>query len=263
MAGAMTSVSSVPIRPPSPACGLRPATAMRGEAMPKSWVSAAAGDAHGLDDQGARQRARHGGERDVHRDRHDLQLVGHQHHDGLRSAGSAVAQRQLGQELGVAGVGQLGPVERALDDGVRHQRQRLARRHGRGRGFDGGHDRRVGAVGSRRADAHGQDRQRVRERCGRLGRTGNDGERNGEPEGARALRQHVRVGVEHEGRQTVPLPLQPAHESDIRADAGRVAHRHRDRGHAGDFRFGLVGRPGLAGRRAHGALIDIRCAHPA
>ena len=42
MAGAMTSASSLPIRPPSPACGLSPATAMRGAAMPKSWASAAA-----------------------------------------------------------------------------------------------------------------------------------------------------------------------------------------------------------------------------
>ena len=34
IAGAMTSISSRPIDPPSPACGLRPATAMRGAATP-------------------------------------------------------------------------------------------------------------------------------------------------------------------------------------------------------------------------------------
>ena len=38
----MIRASSVPNRPPSPACGLRPQTAMRGVAMPKSVCNAAA-----------------------------------------------------------------------------------------------------------------------------------------------------------------------------------------------------------------------------
>ncbi len=40
MAGAMNSISSLPNRPPSPACGFSPATAMRGAARPKRWPAA-------------------------------------------------------------------------------------------------------------------------------------------------------------------------------------------------------------------------------
>ena len=42
MAGAIMRASSSPKRPFSPACGLRPHTAIRGSAIPKSWASAAA-----------------------------------------------------------------------------------------------------------------------------------------------------------------------------------------------------------------------------
>ena len=38
--GAITAISSPPMAPPSPACGLSPATAMRGSARPKSSISA-------------------------------------------------------------------------------------------------------------------------------------------------------------------------------------------------------------------------------
>ena len=41
MAGAMTSISSRPRCPPSPACGLRPQTAIRGAAMPNFAASSA------------------------------------------------------------------------------------------------------------------------------------------------------------------------------------------------------------------------------
>ena len=39
MAGTMISFSSLPINPPSPACGLRLSTAMRGSRTEKSWIS--------------------------------------------------------------------------------------------------------------------------------------------------------------------------------------------------------------------------------
>ena len=44
-AGAMMSISSRPIEPPSPACGLSPATAMRGAAMPAALEIAIGDDA--------------------------------------------------------------------------------------------------------------------------------------------------------------------------------------------------------------------------
>ncbi len=53
IAGAMISMSSRPMAPPSPACGLSPATASRGFAMPKRGVRSVRRHARGIDDERA------------------------------------------------------------------------------------------------------------------------------------------------------------------------------------------------------------------
>ena len=106
-AGAITSRSSVPNRPASPACGFSPATATRGVVDPELAQRAV-----GEPDDGQLALGLHApdglGQRDVRADVDDAQLVGDEHHRVVAHAG------QLGEDLGVAGVAEAGEVHRLL-----------------------------------------------------------------------------------------------------------------------------------------------------
>ena len=153
--GAITSISSRPIAPPSPACGLSPATAMRGAAIPKSAVERAVGDPQRRLEERRGQRPRHRRQRDVDRHRHHPEAGRRQHHHRQGSAA------QVREELGMPREGEAGAVDqRLLVDRVGAERQRGAAAdqldparddRDRRRGV-----RRVGAPGRRRV------RQRVR-----------------------------------------------------------------------------------------------------
>ena len=100
IAGAMIVVSSSPSAPCSPACGLSPAIARRGRAMPKSRRSAAAVVRAAATIASVVSMAMDFAQRGMHGDRHHAQLRAGQHHDLL-----AVRAGQCGEELGVAGIG--------------------------------------------------------------------------------------------------------------------------------------------------------------
>ena len=117
-AGAITCTSSTPNRPPSPACGLRPATATRGRVAPKA-SAAACGDAdrrqHGVEGHRLDRLA----QRHVDRHQHRLQLVVGEHHAHRRQR--AARGRERLQHLGVAGIGDAGGGEGFLVDRRRDQ----------------------------------------------------------------------------------------------------------------------------------------------
>ena len=92
IAGAITRLSSSPIEPCSPACGLRPATASRGRSMPNSAFSPAAARRPARTILTAVKRAHRLGQRQVDGDRHDAQLGAGEHH------GDVDAARQLGED---------------------------------------------------------------------------------------------------------------------------------------------------------------------
>ena len=108
------SISSRPMVPCSPACGLRPATARRGCAMPKSRASAAAAMRPAATMRSVRQRAQRLAQRLVDRHRHHAQSGAHQHHRDRRAA-------QLGEIFGVAGMRKAGGVERLFLDRIGDQ----------------------------------------------------------------------------------------------------------------------------------------------
>ena len=180
-------------------------------------------DADRLEQQRPRERGRHRRQRDVHGGRDDLELLGRQHHHRPRPRPAAIPHRQIGQVLGVPGVRQVRQIQRALGDRVRHQRQGRPARHGLDAALDGRDNGSIPAAG------HRQHRQRLGEcrPCFRGAR--NDRQRHVEAELARPRPDGVRVGVEHERGQPEPHALVPAHQRDVGPDAGRVAHRHRDR----------------------------------
>ena len=94
----MIASSSRPISPSSPACGLRPAMASRGFAMPKSRFSAASTISAGLDDGVCRDRAR------ALRASGMWMVSGTTRSRSLASIITArVASGQMRQEFGVAG----------------------------------------------------------------------------------------------------------------------------------------------------------------
>ena len=116
IAGAIVSISSRPIAPPSPACGLRPATARRGRVDAEALRHIARDDARGRDDQVAASARRRVGERDVDRHRHDRERARPDHHHRLRRA--APFARELAEKFGVAGEGEAGLVEDFLAIGL-------------------------------------------------------------------------------------------------------------------------------------------------
>ncbi len=70
------------------------------------------GDARRLEDQRARDRLRHVGERAVHGERHDAQLVRGEHHHRPVVLAGGMPLGERGQELGVAGEGEVGAARR-------------------------------------------------------------------------------------------------------------------------------------------------------
>ena len=213
MAGSMTSISSRPNLPPSPACGFRPAT----RRAPR--------DAHlATGPVGQAQRAQLGLRRDARDDVGQRHVDGHQqhaqlvigeHHGEVRRAGA------FGQDLGMAGIVDAGQVHGMLggDDGADGARLGVV---------DGGADVVVGAASGLGAELPGRQ-------VGGQGRTAADDlDQAGAQAGlggrsdldhvqARAQRgraaQRAGVAVHHMRRG-------PAHrlDDDFRADAGGIAH---------------------------------------
>ena len=109
IAGRDDARSSSPSAPSSPACGLSPATASRGRAMPKRAARSRATIAAGLDDQVAWSALRHLLERHMDGDRHDRELGRPQHHHRLhRLAGrlaASLARYSVWPGIGEAGAG--------------------------------------------------------------------------------------------------------------------------------------------------------------
>ena len=114
------SSSSCPIRPCSPACGLSPATAIRGRshAEPRQL---ARGQRDRAGHQVARERPRHLGERDVDGREHDAQLGRVEHHRDEAAAG------EVAEQVGVPAPRQARQRERLLADGRRRDRRPRAR----------------------------------------------------------------------------------------------------------------------------------------
>ena len=94
IAGAMISISSRPRAPDSPACGLRPATAIRAAAAPDEKGLEEPADPHDL---GGPQFPGHVGERDMGGDESDGETrAGQEHGEVLHAAAR-------GEEFGLAG----------------------------------------------------------------------------------------------------------------------------------------------------------------
>ena len=104
--------------PPSPACGLSPATASRGPAMPKRARQILRDDAGGFDDQARRQRLWNIRQRYMDGNRHDGEALAPQHHDRKRRLGSRLGGER-GEELRVAGMLKAGLVEHVFRDRAR------------------------------------------------------------------------------------------------------------------------------------------------
>ena len=114
----MISISSRPSEPSSPACGLRPATAILGRAMAKSLARAAATMRTVASMRLGGYGVRHACQRNVNRQRHDAQFVAGEHHD-RRVISAGIAKFGEGREIfGMAGVAEAGLVEDRLGDGV-------------------------------------------------------------------------------------------------------------------------------------------------
>ena len=121
------AASSRPSAPLSPACGLSPATASRGCAMPKRRRRSRSTIRAGLDDQ-LRREARRAPARSG-----TWTVTGTtasaSHHSIITGCGGVrPARRQRRQELGVAGMGEAGLVEHVLRDRVGDEAPRPRRR---------------------------------------------------------------------------------------------------------------------------------------
>ena len=99
-AGRTIASSSAPSMPSSPACGLSPATASRGSAMPKRRRGRARRSRPCVTMRSRRQGTRHIRERDVDRDRHDPQLRPGEHHHRRRGAPKSFRRARPGIPCG-------------------------------------------------------------------------------------------------------------------------------------------------------------------
>ena len=223
----MMSSSSRPSMPPSPACGLRPATARRGRAMPKSFCSAAAVMRIVSTSSG---RVSAAGPPPAACARWSAQPSARSEASimtGSERAAGMVARGQHGQKLGVAGLMQAGACSDRLAMGLV-----TSARPGRRR-------RRPWPARSRRrrrhrprdpVEAQRQHGQSVGERGRGLARRADDGERHSEVQRARARRAgHSRVAVQDKGGRRRRARCSQAGKGDVQADAGRIAHRHGQR----------------------------------
>ena len=169
-----------------------------------------------------------------------------------------MARRQLGQELGVPGIGQVGQIERALGDRVGDQRQRLAAHHGCRRRFDGGDDGRIAAAVPGR-DRHRHDGQRIG-KCAAPVARGSRPSRSARARRARAPAPAAPADRRRARRLAARRrdALEPAHQRDVGPDARRIAHRHGDRRRR---RRRATGGSAVAGRGGHdGAHRYSMCA---
>ena len=185
------------------------------------------GDANGLADQRSGQRARHVGKGNVHRGRHDLELVRHQHHHRAERAAAAVSGGQQAQECRVAGIVERDRAQGGLGDRVCDERQRLAAGNRGGRVLDCGDDLVVrsplhcscpwpiGSTGSASS----------KRRCG-FARAG-DRHYRARRGPVRAARSRITSGSPYDTNGCSAWVWRAAsRQSDVRADSGRIAHRH-------------------------------------
>ena len=127
-AGATTLRSSSPSAPSSPACGLSPASASRGRAMPKRSFRSRATMRPVSTIRSVVSWRRHLAHRQVDRHRHDGELVRPQHHHGMPCA-PGMLLRELGEEFRVARLGKAGAVKHRLGDRVGDDGMRAPREH--------------------------------------------------------------------------------------------------------------------------------------
>ena len=153
-AGATIARSSSPSVPASPACGLSPAIASRGRAMPKPRGKIVRDDAPGFDHEFGREMLEDFPQRQMDRHRHDREFRRPQHHDRpQRLAGRFLHQPR--QELGMSGFGEAPIVKHVLGNRIGDDGRRRARHDVGDRAADrsdrGG---RAGAVRPARLGAH-------------------------------------------------------------------------------------------------------------
>ena len=190
-AGATMAASSSPSAPSSPACGLSPATARRGRAMPKRAVRSRATMRPVSTIEVGGQVRHHLAQRQMDGHRHHRKLRRPQHHHRPhRLAGRF--RGEPGQEFGVARLGKARAVEHVLGDRIGDQRGGVAGQHVGDRAADrGDRRRRAASVG---LAGRGGDRQVERRRPARRARRrrrpapAHGGERHVEAEDARARR---------------------------------------------------------------------------
>ena len=220
-AGATIARSSSPSVPSSPACGLSPAIASRGRAMPKCARQVMRHDAAGFDNQFGRKLLEDVLERqmDCHRNDRKFRRPQH-HHRPQRLAGRFL--HQLGQKFGVAGLGEAPTVKHVLGDRIGDYRGGRARQHVGNRAANRGDGRRrarpvrAAGFGAHRRHRWQQPEAR-RERPRRLSRC-HGGDRNVEAEPRGAAGEKIRIADEIKWRECQAR----------RADARRKA-RDRDR----------------------------------
>ena len=224
--------SSMPSAPPSPACGLSPATASRGRGRANRRLRSLGDDPPGLDDHLFGERVGHVAERDVDRHRHRPELGPGEHHH--RTGGEAgPGGRQRSEELGVAGMAEAGGVERLLADRIGDQSRGVAGADvadgARNRLDDGGGIRRIGSprLGRDRGLERHDRQRRVEDRRGVARLDGFD--RTIQPELPGAVGNEVRVGEEVEGRNAKPLVLTPDDKGEVGPDTAGFAHRQGQR----------------------------------
>ena len=227
MAGPMIVVSSSPSAPCSPACGLSPAI---GEPRPRDAEVALQRRGRGPrggDDRFGGQHGDRVSQRGMHGDRHHAQFGTGQHHDL-----PAMRAGQLGEEFGVARIGEARVVQRGLVDRVGHHAADLAAQAERGGAFDRGDHRRgvglVGMAGSRRSPQRdrqhgkcgGEDGARCIWRC--------DSRRSARRATARRAASDRRVPRNRDRCGAVPA----RHAGEFAADAGGIAHGESNGFHA-------------------------------
>ena len=243
--------------PPSPACGLRPVTAILGRGRAEARLEIARHHAHRVADQGLRHASGHARQRHVDRRGHHREGGRPEQHHGLPGGAEQLAGHGA-HELRLAGVGIADAVEDLLRDRVGDHGGGLARRDELDAPAHGGDGAwRVGRVGvagpSQGFGGEGNDRQRFGKGGGGLARR-DEAEAHGQAE---SLRHALAEGqVRHQEKRVgigLPAQRQPSLERDLHTDAGGIAAREGQRaaeGRSRHYRLSITARLRISFRRA-------------
>src|SRR5262245_2939890 len=232
IAGLMISISSRPNRPPSPACGLRPPTAIFAAAVAQPLKRTIGGADH-AEDPFARNQVYRVAHAPVKRGVHDLHAAEAEHQVGvgLIAAGRARDKRRIAVELD-AGARDRGLVLRHGDHGIRVAAERGIDRDPR-KSERGASTRRAGRAEMKRRSLRlgaGEDMQaivrpvRVRDPLDHT-----DGGRH--PARLGVTRDHARIADHDRMAHLANRRVERGLEADLRPDTGGVA------GSDGDFRL--------------------------